>query len=220
MKKVVLSLIAAVILTTVLPFSASGASKAYVTNTLEAALRTGPSSENRVVTMLPAGTPAEILSTRHDWTRVRVSEGTGKVREGWVQSRFLGTDSPEQMQAKGLEMENASVKERLAELEKEKQDFARKEKDLLDKIAKLEASYKELESGSANYIKLKEECESTKSALADAQGHNNSLIQENENLRLSQRIKWFGMGALVLFFGWFVGIVTGKRRRRRSPYHL
>lgn len=197
--------------------SLSWASRAYVTDAHEIAFRSGPGTQNRVMRMLSPGTAVDVQGTRSDWSKVRLFDGPEDSRVGWVLSRFLTTQSPEESQAKGIELENASLKEAVKNMEKEKGDFAKREKELQDKITKLEASYEALKSGSANYMKFKEEFDQTKAALSSVQATNQTLLQENENLRLSQNIRWFLVGAAVLIIGWAIGNVTGRLQRRRKP---
>jgi SH3 domain protein len=57
------------------------------------------------------------------------------------------------------------------------------------------------------------------SALEDSQKKVTVLSSENDKLRSSERRKWFITGALVLLCGWLIGLVRGKKqRRRRSIY--
>lgn len=197
----------------------SWAVKAFVTDAHEIAFRSGPGTQNRVLRMLPPGTGMEVLSTRNDWSKVRLPDGPEDLRVGWVLSKYITTQSPEETQAKGLEMENASLKEAIKGMEREKAELAKREKELLDRIAKLEANYEALKSGSANYLKFKEEFDQTKAALASVQSNNQALLQENENLKLSQNIRWFLFGALVLSGGWWIGFITGRLQRKRRPQY-
>jgi SH3 domain protein len=197
------------------------AAKAYVNDAHEIALRSGPSVQNRVIRMLAPGTPVDSLNTKNDWTQIRLPEGSGNVREGWVLSRFLSVESPESMQQRGLEQENTNLKGLIEALEKEKAEFVKREKEQQEKLNQLDASYNSLKSGSTNYLKFKEEFDATKAALAAAQANYQSLQQENENLRLSQKIKWFAAGAIVLLAGWALGLLTGRlQKKRRSTYRI
>jgi SH3 domain protein len=193
----------------------------YVNNTHEIAMRSGPSVQNRVVRMLPPASPVELLDTKNDWSRIRLPEGSGKVREGYVLTRFLSMVSPDELQQKGLEQENTMLKEMVETLEREKAEFTKTQKELQEKIAGLQSSYENLKTASSNYLKFKEEFDATQAALAAAQTNYQNLLQENENLRLSQKIKWFAAGAAVLLSGWALGLVTGRlQRKRRSTYRI
>jgi SH3 domain protein len=199
----------------------SWAETVYVNDTHEIAMRSGPSVQNRVVRMLSPGAPLELLGSKNDWSRIRLPEGSGNVREGWVLTRFLSTVSPEALQQKGMEQENATLKEIVETLEREKSENVKLQKELQEKIANLESSYESLKAGSSNYLKFKEEFDATKAALAAAQDNYQNLLQENENLRLSQKIKWFAAGAVVLVSGWALGLLTGRlQRKRRTTYRL
>lgn len=195
------------------------AAKSFVTDAHEVAFRSGPGTQNRVIRMLPPGAGLEVLGTRSDWSKVRLPDGPEDARVGWVLSKYITTQSPEEVQAKGLEMENASLKEAIKVMEREKADFSKREKELLEKIAKLESNYEALKSGSANYLKFKEEFDQTKAALSSVQANNQTLLQENENLKLSQNIRWFIFGALVLSGGWWIGLITGRLQRKRRPQY-
>jgi SH3 domain protein len=193
--------------------------RSFVNDAHEIAFRSGPGTQNRVMRMLPPGTGMEVLGNRNDWSKVRLSDGPEDSRVGWVMTKYLTTQSPDEMQAKGLEMENASLKEAIRGMEKEKADFVKREKELIDKIAKVESNFESLKSGSANYLKFKEEFDQTKAALSTVQANNQALLQENENLKLSQNIKWFIVGAVVLVGGWWIGVITGRLQRKRRPQY-
>lgn len=221
MRKSCLSVLIAMVLMTGFPQFQSWAETVYVNDTHEIAMRSGPSVQNRVVRMLAPGTPLEPLGSKNDWSRIRLPEGSGNVREGWVLTRFLSTVSPEALQQKGLEQENATLKEIVEALEREKGEHAKLQKELQEKVTSLESSYEGLKAGSSNYLKFKEEFDATKAALAAAQDNYQNLLQENENLRLSQNIKWFAAGAVVLVSGWALGLLTGRlQRKRRATYRL
>jgi len=123
--------------------------------------------------------------------------------------------------ANELKAENETQKERLDELDKEKEELLQKEKDLTDKLTRLNAAYEELKGGSVNYLKLKSEYDSVKASLASAQENIQVTLQENENLKLSQRVRWFVAGALVLVLGWLMGWATGRRggRKKKGAYY-
>src|SRR5512135_2651730 len=76
------------------------ATKAYVTDSFEITLRTGPSNENKIIAMLFSGRPLDVLNTQGEWSQVKVLDGD---KEGWVMSRYLVTRLPWEVQAKKLQ---------------------------------------------------------------------------------------------------------------------
>ena len=80
----------------------------YVSDQLEIPMRTGKSTQHRILRMLPSGTPLEVLELdkENGWTRVRTPDG----KEGWVLTRLL-------MDIPAARDRLARAEKRLAELE-------------------------------------------------------------------------------------------------------
>ena len=210
----------AVLLLTITCFPASSwGARAYVTDPKEAALRAGPGKNYKVLSMIPTGTGLEVLKTA-EWIQVRYTGAAGGTKDGWVQNSSVAPFPPESVFIKELQEENVQLNERLNGLVKEKADLSQKEKELSDHLKKTETAYESLKSGAANVLRMKEEADAAKAALASAEENIQALIQENEDLKFSARIKWFIAGALVLLFGWFLGWITShSRKRHRSTYY-
>ncbi|MGC9964002.1 MAG: TIGR04211 family SH3 domain-containing protein [Syntrophobacteraceae bacterium] len=202
-------------LTILVPAGTALAIKAYTTDTQELPLRASPSTSGKSLLTIPPASSVELVNP-HSYTKVRYGKPGGEVREGWVASRFLSAQPPDSSVARELKTENEALKERLDELDKEKAGLSQREKDLTDKLTRLNSAYEELKGGSVNYLKLKSEYDSAKSSLASAQENIQTMIQENENLKVSQRVQWFVAGALVLLLGWFIGWATGRRKRKKK----
>jgi len=199
------------------------ADKRYVTDSFKITLRSGPSVQNKIIIMLQSGEPLEVLETKDDWSHVNVLQRQGETSEGWVMSRYLITREPWQVQAENLRQETAQLKERLARIEKEWRETGSRGKEAADglkqttyKLNALQRKYDELKSGSANYVQLKEDFESTAAALQSSQNNVDRLMKENEVLRESQKNKWLGMGALILLGGLLVGISMGKFQKKQK----
>lgn len=206
-------------LTILVPASGAMAAKVYTTDTQELPLRNAPSGNSKTILMIPPASGVELVN-QHSYTKVRYEKPGGEVREGWVASRFLSAQPPDSSVARELQTENETLKGQLNSLDQEKTNFSEREKDLTDKLTKLNAAYEELKGGSVNYLKLKSEYDSAKGSLASAQENIQTMIQENENLKLTQRVQWFVAGALVLLFGWFLGWATGRRqKKKRGSYY-
>jgi SH3 domain protein len=218
MKRTCQSLISVLLLAVIWCPASTWAAKAYISEPKDAQLRAGPGSNYKVLATIPSGSALEVLKSA-EWIQVRFTGPNGEPRDGWVLNSSIGAYPPENILVRQLQSENAEVNEKLALLEKEKTDHVQKEKDLAEKLRKLEIAHETLRSGSTNYLKLKEENDAVKSALTSAEENIQSLIQENEDLKFSARIKWFIAGAIVLLFGWFLGWLTSNSQKKRRHYY-
>lgn len=219
MRKTLFISTAAIVLTMFAFLQASWAAKAYTTDTQEIPLRSAAGSQNRVLAMLPKGSAVEVVKT-NDWVQVKYTGTDGQVKNGWVQSKFLESRPSESAVMKDLKGENQSLKEQLLEAEQARAGIVQKERDVADKLAKVEASYEELKGGSANYLKLKGEYDAAKTALRTAQEGFQSLMQENQGLKSTQYLYSFALGALVFFFGLLFGLFSRRKQKKVPTYRL
>ena len=79
--------IISIILPLLLATNVAAAQTRYVTDIFEITLRSGKSTQNEIVRMLPSGTALEVIETdaKSGYTRVRTPSG----KDGWVLSRYL-----------------------------------------------------------------------------------------------------------------------------------
>jgi SH3 domain protein len=217
-------LVMSLVIVSVLGITQQGlASRAYVTDSFEITLRTGPSNENKITAMLFSGRPLEVMETRGEWSQVKVSDD-GK--EGWVLSRYLITRPPWEVQAKKLQEDSVSLNARLVRVQKELADEAQQRQglgaELRQRTQDLEAlrkEYLELKNSAEGYLKLKTLHETTEANLKTAQSELSKVTAENEALKSSEQNRWFLSGALVLLCGLLVGGIVGRQqKKRRSLY--
>ena len=203
----------------------SAATTAYVNDLCQVNLRSGPGTGYRVVATLSSGFIVEIIGQKDDWSNVRFVKEGGDATEGWILNRFLVDQPPWAAQAKTL---SSTLKEQLAGVTEEKNELSQSKNELTqqlqtttEKLQKLEAEYESFKTGAADYLKLKQEHDATKSALAQAQENVRTLSQEIDDMKLSQKIRWFIAGALVLICGWVIGVMMGRyQRKRRSHFQV
>jgi SH3 domain protein len=194
------------------------AAKAYTTDAQEVPLLTAP-GKGKTILMVPPASAVEPVNP-NGWTHVRYTKPDGQVRDGWIQSKFLGARPPDSAVGKELSAENTSLKEQLDSIQQEKTGLSQKEKELTDALNKVNASYSDLKAGSSDFLKFKAECDTAKSSLASAQENIQTLVQENENLKLSQTAQFIAVGASILLVGLVLGWATGRRqKKRRSSYY-
>ena len=199
------------------------AAKAYVTDSFEITLRTGPSNENKITAMLFSGRALEVLGTQAEWSHVKVLDD-GK--EGWVMSRYLVTRLPWEVQARKLQEDLASLNAKLNRVQKEfvdesqeRQGLAAEIKRKTEELEALSKEYLELKKGAEGYLRLKTLYEATEKTMKVAQAELSRLTAENENLRSSEQNRWFLSGALVLLCGLLIGGIAGRQqKKRRSLY--
>ena len=199
------------------------AAKAYVTDSFEITLRTGPSNENKIIAVLFSGRPLEVLETRGEWSQVKALDD-GK--EGWVMSRYLVTRLPWEVQAKKLQEDSANLNAKLNRFQKDLSDESQQRQglaaELKQKTQELEAvkkEYLELKKGAEGYLKLKTIHEATEKELKAIQSELSKVAAENEALKSSEQNKWFLSGALVLLCGLLIGGIAGRQqKKKRSLY--
>jgi SH3 domain protein len=194
------------------------AAKAYTTDAQEVPLLSSPGT-GKTILMVPPASGVEPVNP-NGWTHVRYTKPTGEVRDGWIQSKFLGARPPDSAVAKELGAENNSLKAQLESMDREKTALSLKEKELTDKLTKLNTVYEDLKSSSSDFLKFKTECDAAKSDLARAQEKAQMYMQENVNLKLSERVQFVALGAFILLLGWFMGWLIGRRqKKRKSSYY-
>jgi SH3 domain protein len=200
--------------------------KVYVTDIQRITLRTGPSRENKIISMLSSGQVLEVLEKQGDWSRVRVvEEGEGK-KEGWVLDLYLIDRMPYKLQVSSLMEENNRLKANLSPTKRQLEESTSREKTLSRKLQDAEASLRNLKEeletlkkDSSGYLKLKAEYDRVQSKLNDIAQRNEKLRAENRKLEVSERNKWFGTGALVLLCGLILGLMFGRQQRKKSSYY-
>ena len=199
------------------------AERAYVTDTFEITLRTGPSTENKIMTMLSSGQAVEVLERRSDWSLVRLPDGS---KEGWVVTRFLIDRLPWSLQAASLKEENATLKEKteniqntLAEVQRRRGELAAELQKTTRALEETTGSYEKLKQGAEGFIRLQKIHESAEAALKAATAEIADLRAEQEQLRSSQMNRWFATGALVLLCGLLLGVMVGRQQKTRKSFY-
>lgn len=173
----------------------------YVASVTEISLRTGPSVDNKIVTMLKTGSKLEILEFNKDWSQVRTDNG----KSGWVLSRFITPKKPEILLLDELKEKNQTLLSKIAQLEEENKSLAVKTVFL----GELEEKYNKLQQDSADFLKLDAEY---KDAIQqnDAQ---KAFIEKLEADMDSDPKLWFLIGPGVFIVGLFFGLSSRKKKR-------
>lgn len=191
----------------------------YITDTLTLTFRSGPSSENKILSFLKSGQRLELLQAGETWSKVRLPDG----KEGWVLSRYL-TDQPasadvlERLQAKHQELTEQSAKlmEANEQLADENQNLKAAVADHEKALESLRKDYETLQSESAEFIELKKKYEEAAARLQDRNNRLVTLEEQVASMELNYTIKWFLAGSGVLVLGILIGFISRRPRRRSS----
>jgi len=201
-------------------FSANGfAETRYVTDVLKLTLRSGPSTEHKILSVVESGQLMEILEPGEDWTLVRIANG----KEGYVLTRYLIPGPTHNVRLEQLQAKHKALMQQSATLLEENTRFRKESKQhtlSLDgnekALKKLRADYDELKAGSAEYLTLKKKYKMVSGQLAKQTKRASALDEELRAIEINQYIKWFLAGSGVLLVGFIVGFSARRQRRRPS----
>lgn len=195
----------------------------YITDAFEVTARLGPSNDRKILAMLKSGSPVKIIEEDESgWSRVLIKDD----KEAWVLTRYILTNrKPWILQAETLEQENDDIKQELNRLISD-QDSAVGRAIALDRdlkntnaeLKKITVLYEELKKGSADYIDLKERFMQVQTNLENTFNEFLALKAEHEQLKNSQRMEWFAIGAIVVLFGFLIGLFVGRQNKKRQYY--
>ena len=201
-------------------FSANGlAESMYVTDMLKLTLRSGPSTEHKILAVVESGQQVEMLEPGDDWSLVRL----GDDKEGYVLTRYLMAEPTHSVKLEQLRTKHKALMQQAATLLEENTRL-RKENNTLKStsegsekaLQKLRTDYDNLKAGSADYIELKEKYKTVSGQLAEQTKRADALDEDLRAIEINQYIKWFLAGSGVLLVGFIVGFSARRQRRRPS----
>jgi SH3 domain protein len=214
--------------------AASWAATRYVSDQLVVSLRKGPQANTELITYLKSNAPLEILE--EDGRHFKVKTKAGEV--GYIKAQYLTDELPKPVIISRLQKEKTrlgakikALEEQLdlasakgdtahqkivAELKTKRELNSQLQKDLSKAQAELKStsrSYQELKKNAENVVAITRERDDLHAGNAELAAKVDGLKEERDALMKSGAIKWFFTGAGVLFIGWFIGKMSGSRRR-------
>ncbi|MCZ6497518.1 MAG: TIGR04211 family SH3 domain-containing protein [Gammaproteobacteria bacterium] len=196
----------------------------YVSDQLVITVRTGPSTENSIITNLVTGDAVEVLQANAEtgYTRVRIQSGV----EGWVLGRYLVATPVSQDRLIIAESDLAEAQATVATLEgsvamlaAELEVTGRRLEETETENASLTKELADLRAASENVLSIRDQNESLRRRLNERNEEAELLAIDNDRLRNRATRDWFVAGAGVLLAGIIVGIIAPRlRRRRRSQW--
>ena len=190
----------------------------YVSNIMEITVRTGRGIDHKIIAMAESGLKVELLQKEKQWSLIRLPNN----KEGWVLSRFLIAEKPDNVLFGECLQQKKSLKARYENFDAASESLQSEIKDLKqqleakDKQAEtLRAAYANLKKESADYLKNRENYLSSTKRLTDLKKKYESVEQQLADMEFKQNIRWFLSGGGVLLVGFIIGY-SAKRQRRRS----
>ena len=201
-------------------FSANGlAESMYVTDLLKLTLRSGPSTEHKILAVVESGQQVEMLEPGEDWSLVRMGDG----KEGYVLTRYLMAEPTHNVRLAQLQTKHKALMQQAATLLEENTRLRSESKKLKSTsdgnesaLKKLRTDYDSLKAGSADYIELKEKYKTVSGQLTEQTKRADALDEDLRAIEINQYIKWFLAGSGVLLVGFIVGFSARRQRRRPS----
>jgi SH3 domain protein len=182
----------------------------YVSDQMEITLRSGKSSKNEILRLLPSGVALTVLENdkQAGYSRVRTSSG----KEGWVLNRYL-------MNTPSARVRLATAEKKLAQIQdslKEKNSIERERNQLNSQNVRLNKQLAKIRRVSSNAIKISEENETLRTSSIEMEHKLQMLEQENDSLQDRSYRNWFMTGAAVVIVSMLFGIILTRIRWRKK----
>ena len=189
----------------------------YVSDILKLTLRTGPSTENKILAVIQSGQTMEVVEFGEERSQVQLPNG----REGWVLSRYLTPNETnnvklDRLQAKhkNLMTQAATLLEENNRLKAENKKLGTEFKTNQKQAEKARSDYETLKTEAAEFLNLKSKYERAVSQLSKQTAKAEKFEEQLSKLEMSTYIKWFLAGSGVLIVGFLIGFSTKRQRRR------
>lgn len=199
----------------------SAQSTRYLADETKFPIRSGKSTEHRIVHMAPSGAAVTVLENADDgYSRIKLESGV----EGWIMSRFLMDTPAARDQLIKVRQENEALRaggkvfrDKLhgmsstnAQLEEQRRSLQDQNEDLLEKLASLRHSAARPIEISKQNQQLQQQLEQEREIVHELQG-------KYDLLRQATKRKWFLIGAGVVLGSLLLGLVIPQipwRKRR------
>ena len=191
----------------------------YVSDQLEIQMRSGKGNKYRIVRTLPSGTPLEILDTSDGYTKARAPSGT----EGWVLSRYLmaGRTARERLskteqRLAQLEVENGKLSAEIDKLRDQKGGADHELGKLGSLNKKLSQQLEDIKRTASSALAIDAENRDLKTKIVAYERQQQTLLQENAQLKSRTARDWFMVGAGVVILGIIIGLIIPRIRWRKK----
>lgn len=173
----------------------------YVSDNIFTYIHNGPGTQYRILGSVKAGEPLEVKAVNSEAGFTQVVDGRG--RDGWIKSSELQSQISLRERLPQLEKERDDLKARLQNLNGDNEKrFAEKDGQIAEQNKEIAALTAQLASQSSEMSSLKEQ--------------NDALTQSYDNQEHDMQMDWFIRGGAMVGAGILLGILLPMLPRRRS----
>lgn len=212
-------------ITLLIIFSTSAYAKTvYVTDNLDLPLRSEESNKGKIISLLPTGTPLNVLgeNSKSGFSRVQLKSGM----QGFIATRNTMLQPPEHARLEttsknlvDLKAENDSLKEELAKVKATITPGSTLEQSLTTERDRLDRELTEIKKTAASQIQLKDERDKLQEDIVNVKREFEQLKLENNALKDGANQDWFLYGGMLSLAGVILGFILPKLAwRRRSGW--
>lgn len=187
----------------------------YVTDTLKIEVRSGMSTQHKILTMLPSGSPLEVVNHHADtgYTAVQINEN----QTGYILTRYTKKQPTARWLLNDVKKNNAQLQsdlktaqQTLTTLSASNKKNAQSNNTLAKEKIRLSNELAEIKQTAANAILLKQQRDQFQERLVNIERENEKLKRETQTLQDSANQDWFLYGGILAFFGIFFGLLIPK----------
>jgi SH3 domain protein len=198
----------------------------YVSDELTIPMRSGASTNHKILKFLTSGTAVDVLEESDDKDYVRIVLVDDESKSGWVKTELLMPRPSAREQLVTVDKSNQSLKEKQASLKNELLALQKKNSELQEAYNQLENNYSGLQNTLARLrasaeepIRIADENEQLKLQLQKEQNNNIELVRKNAFLSDENIKQWFMIGAGVSIGSLILGLlITRIRWKKRDSW--
>ena len=199
--------------------SNTAAETQYVVDKLIITMRSGQSTQHKIIKHWPSNTKLEIMETGEKYSLAKGPDGT----EGWVLNQYI-TSTPTaklklaiaQNKLEKLTAANNQLKAELKKLTTKEANVSKEHTSLTRSSKKQADELAHLRRVAAKPLKLENENQRIKKEFLDLENEHTLLSQETQMLRDSSDREWFLNGAGVIIVGIIIGLIAPRLRMRKK----
>jgi len=191
----------------------------YVSDDLSVELRSGSSTEYRIINFLKGGSSFEVVETSDKFTKVRTANGT----EGWISNQYVVSEPGARSKLKDAEARIEKLQANLDEATAGSGNVFKKletaEADITTLTTSLEEARADLarvRAASAGAVEAADKLKSLEELNARLRNELRDLAADRERLAANLEERWLLIGAGLLFGGLLLGVIIKSRPRRSA----